>query len=121
MAIKTYTRLAEAQWNPEEVDAFLRDRGYHIGPQGLSVGLGTNEEGEPSVTVAVDLDPHVPDDDLAADLDAFTPTVDPRATAQVQLRVALAALRGANDQTTTEERIALHEAVILAYAATLGV
>jgi hypothetical protein len=119
MANKTFTTTTDAQWDADEVRGYLEGHGYRV--DGLSVGLGTNGDGDPTVTVTVDLDPHVPDAALTADLGAFAPTANPQATAQVQLRVALAALRGATDQATTEERLDMHEAVILAYAATLGV
>lgn len=63
-----------AEWPASEVDAYLRGKGYLIGPG----GVGTGVDG----LVVADIDPNVPDATWKADMDAFQPSADPLRTAR---------------------------------------
>lgn len=70
MAIREYRRAGEnAEWNVEEVRAYLAGKGYVFGPG----GIGTGVDG----LVRADIDANVPNETWTADLDAFTPSPDP--------------------------------------------
>lgn len=77
MAFKEYRRSGEtAEWNVNEVEAYLRAQGFLIGPGGIATGLDVTN-GTPSAFVRADLDPNVPDATLTTALDAFVPSPDP--------------------------------------------
>lgn len=106
-------------WDYQAVADHLAARGYQIGPGGI--GTAIDPDDPTTVVVRVDLDPHVPDATIAADLDAFAPDLDPVATAQVDLRKAVATLRTGGEALPIDEWRAAIQSVVLAYATTLGV
>lgn len=73
MAFFEYRRSGEAAgWDFEDVDAFLRARGFLVGPGGVGTGMdGT------AALVRADLDR-----DPTADLDAYAPPPDPQRVAR---------------------------------------
>lgn len=94
MARREYRRPGETiEWNATEVEAYLRNAGFLLGPSGLGVGVEA-VDGVTSVVVSADLDANLPDATIAAALDRFTPTPDPQRTARGYLLGRMRTIKG---------------------------
>jgi hypothetical protein len=95
VAIREYRRTGEtAEWDAEDVAAYLAGKGYLIGP----AGLGCGQDG----LVRLDVDANIPDAVLKTDLDAYVPPPDPQRVARGYLIGRARAIRAKAPGTRTQ-------------------